>query len=98
MVDNLKQLVKAAHVAADGGNAVMKKALEAFYADLGEPVQLTERQRLVFDMSLQDKTLEEIAKETGNQSFTIRRDSKNINDKFGVKNRHAALLQFMRLE
>lgn len=97
-MNELKELLKAARKAAEGGNKDIAEALESYYAALGEPVELTERERKLYDLLMQDKNLKEAAEEMGMHPVNVRKLSQKINRAFGVENSRAALLQFMRLE
>lgn len=62
----------------------------------GKPL-LTNREREVFELLVQDKTTKEIAKQLFISEKTVRNHISNVMQKLGVKGRSQAVVELVRL-
>lgn len=65
-------------------------------SETGKPI-LTNREREVFELLVQDKTTKEIAKQLFISEKTVRNHISNVMQKLGVKGRSQAVVELVRM-
>ncbi|MBE3553962.1 MAG: response regulator transcription factor [Thermicanus sp.] len=65
-------------------------------SESGKPI-LTNREREVFELLVQDKTTKEIAKQLFISEKTVRNHISNVMQKLGVKGRSQAVVELVRM-